>query len=555
VTDSIERLSLPDQKLDASYFGKVLAFSQKSVIAAPCGYGKTLGVAAFMAEQWQEGILYVAERKEQLDTMKRLLVEEHGINPNRIGLYYSGSDDIGSLEQDGDRKPIALVTHARMLSYSPDAYVLFGSTGTPLSRQLLICDEAVVPLQILRIPRLFVQSFLTEMGLSWQDVGRVAVEEIATRISMIQPLLTAHAKVKFAQVGIRYLPWTDTLPDFDRKGKKGSDRAEHIRRHAYELLIHQLLCGKFCTQQDAVDVLIPLAPHLSWFAMVPHILVLDATAHITDYLYTDYTILRPGRWNYQDITSAWHLRMGIGNHSRTAISKYQETFLEHVERWLPYLLQEPGFGNPHVVTYKHLSNDQELLPDVIADKLKIPVRHYGSTRGSNAFLDTDSAILLGGFRTPGEFDTLASQLYENYSPYKYALAHWIQELYRTRIRQRNGEQIHLAVLGEENIVDLLEEEIHTLLPSWRTSGPLNLEGYERFLQGQKKQTRLNLLKELKTNKQVHVQTFAKHHTSRSVDKVWRALNTLLTNIPELKPHIRGKQGDEYIFLVEKPAPL
>jgi hypothetical protein len=554
VMDTVETLSEPEQKLDAAYFRRVLAFSQKSVIAAPCGYGKTYGVAEFIAQQWQDGVMYVAERKEQLDNMRALLMTRHGIDPDLIGVYYRGSDDVGRLEQEGDLKHIALVTHARMMSYSPDEYVFFEGRGYQLPRQLLICDESVIPLLVLRVPRLFATALLSEMRLSWQDVGHLSSDEIETRINTIKPLLTAHAKVKFSQVGIRYTSWTDMLPAFDKKGAP-LHRAERIRRHAYYLLIHQLLRGKFCTQHDQVDVLIPMAPHLSWFAMVPHILVLDATAHITDYLYTEYTILRPGRWNYQNIELAWRLQMGIGNQSRTAIRKYQETFLNHLDRMIPDLLQDAGFGNPHVVTYKHLSNDQESLPEVISGKFHIPVHNYGATRGSNEFLDTDSAILLGGFRTPVEFDTLACQLYENYSPYKYALAHWIQELSRTRIRQRNGEQIHLAVLGEENIVDLLEEEIHTLLPSWRTSGPLNLEGYERFLQGQKKQTRLNLLKELKTNKQVHVQTFAKHHTSRSVDKVWRALNTLLTNIPELKPHIRGKQGDEYIFLVEKPAPL
>src|SRR5215470_12863472 len=162
----VETLSLPEQPLDAAYFRRVLASCPKSVVAAPCGYGKTRGVAAFIAEQWQEGILYVAERKEQLDSMKRLLVESHGIDPECIGVYYAGSEDVSSLEQDGDGKPIALVTHARMLSYSPDEYVFFAERGAQLPRQLLICDEAVAPLQLLRVPRLFVQGLLTEMGLA-----------------------------------------------------------------------------------------------------------------------------------------------------------------------------------------------------------------------------------------------------------------------------------------------------------------------------------------------------------------------------------------------------
>src|SRR5215470_18114010 len=106
--------------------------------------------------------------------------------------------------------------------------------------------------------------------------------------------------------------------------------------------------------------------------------------------------------------------------------------------------------------------------------------------------------------------------------------YWIQELYRTRIRNRNGEKIHLAALGEEDMIALLEQEIHQDLVLYRTmSGPWNMDGYERFLQGQKKQTQRELWKELKKHKQVCISTFAKHHTRRSVDKVWRALKALL----------------------------
>ncbi len=555
MTETVETLSLPEQPLDAAYFRRVLACSPKAVVAAPCGYGKTRGVAAFIAEQWQEGILYVAERKAQLDSMKQLLVEHHGIDPDVIGVYHGDSKDVERLEQEGEQKPIALVTHARMMSYSPDEYVFFAEQGAPFPRQLLICDEAVVPLQILRVPRLFVQGLLMDMGLRWQDLRYVSVEEMETRISTIKPLITAHAKVPFAEVGIRYASWMDTLPNLNGRGKKGATRAVRLRRHAYYLLIQQLLRGKFCLQRHDVDVLIPMAPHVSWFAMVPQILVLDATAHLTNYLYNDYMIIRPGRWNYHDIALMQRLYLGIGTQSKTALSKYKAFFLEQVERWLPSVLQHPGFGNPHVVTYKHLVNDHEVLPEILTSMFGIKVHNYGATRGSNQFLDTNSAILLGGFRTPVEFNTLASQLYETYAPDQHAVAHWIQELYRTRIRKRNGEKIHLAILGDTNLIELLEKEIDTLSPLFYTSSPLNIDGYERFLQGRKKQTQRKLLEELRINKQIHVPSFASQYTARYVEKVWRALRTLLKNFPDLQYHIKVKEGDEYIYYVEDPHSL
>jgi superfamily II DNA or RNA helicase len=145
VTDTVETLSLPDQQLDAAFFRSAQTFRPQVVIDAPCGFGKTLGAAACIAEQWHEGILYVAERKAQLDSMQELLVKTHGVNPALIGVYHGDSKDVERLEQDGDHKPIALVTHARMMSYSPEDYVHFESRGCLRLRQLLICDEAVVP--------------------------------------------------------------------------------------------------------------------------------------------------------------------------------------------------------------------------------------------------------------------------------------------------------------------------------------------------------------------------------------------------------------------------
>ena len=36
--ETIETLSAPDQKLDVEYFHRVLTFTDKAVIAAPCGH-------------------------------------------------------------------------------------------------------------------------------------------------------------------------------------------------------------------------------------------------------------------------------------------------------------------------------------------------------------------------------------------------------------------------------------------------------------------------------------------------------------------------------------
>ena len=95
--ETIETLSALDQKLDVEYFHRVLNFTDKAVLAAPCGWGKTLGIAAYIAQRYWDGVLYVAERKAQLDEMQTLLVESHHVPEENIGVYYAGSADLEAL--------------------------------------------------------------------------------------------------------------------------------------------------------------------------------------------------------------------------------------------------------------------------------------------------------------------------------------------------------------------------------------------------------------------------------------------------------------------------
>src|SRR5437763_1597368 len=127
--DTIDTLSAPQQTLDAEYFHRVLHFTDKAVIAAPCGLGKTLGVAAYIATRYWDGVLYVAERKAQLDEMQALLVDDHHVPAENIGVYYGGSADLEALAAGELTKPIALLTHSRIQSHHPGKYTLFHRDG------------------------------------------------------------------------------------------------------------------------------------------------------------------------------------------------------------------------------------------------------------------------------------------------------------------------------------------------------------------------------------------------------------------------------------------
>ena len=149
MTETIETLSAPSQILDVEYFHRVLNFTDKAVIAAPCGWGKTLGIAEYIATRYWDGVLYVAERKAQLDEMQTLLVERHHVPEENIGVYYGGSADLEALAESELTKPIALLTHSRIQSHSPGKYTIFHRDGKLTARQLLVVDEAL-PALVLR---------------------------------------------------------------------------------------------------------------------------------------------------------------------------------------------------------------------------------------------------------------------------------------------------------------------------------------------------------------------------------------------------------------------
>jgi superfamily II DNA or RNA helicase len=125
MTETLETLSVPNQTLDVDYFHRVLSWTDKAVIAAPCGWGKTLGVAEYIAQNYQQGVLYVAQRVQELENMQELLLKKHHVPEEDVGLYYAQSADMQALHKADMTKPIALITHARMQAQPPSQYVTF----------------------------------------------------------------------------------------------------------------------------------------------------------------------------------------------------------------------------------------------------------------------------------------------------------------------------------------------------------------------------------------------------------------------------------------------
>jgi hypothetical protein len=522
----------PDH-LDVHYYERILTAAPKVVVAAPCGAGKTLAAADLIAERWREGVLYVAERVEQLHTMQALL-QQREVPPDVIGLYALGTADQRALRQEQVTKPIALLTHVRMQLDAPQAYVCFPRHGGTATRRLMIVDESITPLLILSVPRLFIQGFLSQLGLTWTDLGTLDPDTIDDKIAGIEALLTRHAHFPLRQVGIRYQEWTNDLP--------AVDRVVEVRRYAYYQMLYQILAGHYLRRAEDIDVLVPMAPHLTWYQCFPQILVLDATALLTDFLYPDYAILTPRTWNYHQITGGYKVYSSLGNLTKTTITSHKETFLQELKVHIVPILE--AFQDPYIVTYKQLEADVQTV-------LQHPVQHYGATRGSNAYRTMASAVLLGAYRPPVSFDQLATLLFgPRYSPVKMAVAHWIQEAYRTRIR--SDEPITLLVMGERSAVRLLEETMQIPFSTSAIGGADNPDIMESILGRMRYKLEKSLLTQLRQDGMVDSTAFARERNIRDTTKVLRAVRGILQRYPYLEGHlvIEGTT----IRLIAKPVP-
>jgi hypothetical protein len=134
------------------------------------------------------------------------------------------------------------------------------------------------------------------MSLQWTDTGHLDPETMDRKLAGIDTLLHRHARFPLSRVGIRYQEWASDLP--------GCGAMHDVYYYAYYQLLYQVLSGLYLTREQDIDVLIPLAPHLTWYRLFAQILVLDATANLTDFLYADYQMVSPCPWHHTAITEA-----------------------------------------------------------------------------------------------------------------------------------------------------------------------------------------------------------------------------------------------------------
>jgi hypothetical protein len=507
--------------LKADYFENALTQSNKVVIADKCGGGKTLAAAEFMATNYKYSFLYVAERNDQLASMVKLLTEKHNVPVEDIIVYNKDTPKKEETRKQLQYYRIVLVTHARLTIDDPTSFCIYANPSSEY-RSHFIIDESVCMASILRFPEFLVDGILGKANLS---LGRQLSEyDVKKALTKIREPLIRLSQAPYKSQGIKYSEVSDF---FDNKIRP------EARLHLYELAFFQILLGNYSKGSPKyLDVLVPLAPHQAWGKLFQNILILDATARYTPFLYDGFDIVgRDFDFSSIDVKAKCFFDFRL---TKTNLKKNLNSFLNQDMKYIETIIDSYG-AKPYIVTFKEFESD-------IQSRLGKPVVHYGMTRGSNNYLDHDSVFLIGSYRLPPYYLKLASFLYPNMDADAIPLAHWIQETFRSRIR--TGESVNVVSMGDEKTVKKFNEIIGNATISLCTASVASdsRETIEKALREETYKTRKAILKALNEKDSVDLRQIAREHTSRNIENARKAYRGLIATKPDVK-HFTLLDGD------------
>lgn len=509
--------ALSSAPLSAQQFDDYAASNDKIVISSICGSGKTLRAIEFMSKHWRNGILYVSERKEQLAKVKEALIML-GVPEQEIQVYHCDVENKTEVRKKLNDAYVVLVTHYRLLIDSPTAFVAYGSPIAP--RHYLIIDEALPPITVLTMPRMFAQGLLTSAGVTL-DYNDADPDNAHAIISKINTELDLHSVCKFSRMGITY-----SHP----MGMKDTEYTVAARKYILKMALIQILLQR-CQIDDAkIDIVVPLAPHLYWARFFKQVIALDATAEFSRFLYQDFNIVSPSSPDYSLISNLYVHKTDF-DLSKTKLMKNLHAFLDENVPYIKAWMQE-GFTNPYVVTFKGIEES-------IQDRLELEVTHYGANRGSNEFSNRDSAVLLGAYNLPVKYARLAQRIYPDFDSTSLAVGHWIQEIFRTRIR--SGNPINLFYMGDTKATNYFEN----LLGRRGQPTVIQRDGreyLEEALRSENRKMRREILSRIKNNDSIDLNDVARTHGNRDINKARHAYSGLLKSKPYLTSLLE-RQGD------------
>lgn len=500
--------------LRASSITHLLGQHPKLAIATPCGSGKTYATAEFISIHWRQGVVYVAKTVAELQRMRALLIDL-AVPAWAIQTFAESGTGV-SYRSQLNTHPVVLVTHQRLLIDSPTAFVHF---GMPLlqPRCYLFIDEALPPLLIMQIPNMAVRGYLATVGVDLKAV--LSPQDAWAKVLALSAHVDRDARAPLRALGIRYIGLlTEELAYFNHQ------TVIEMRKYALQLALYQLLIGNRHIDDAHTHVLVPLAPHQAWIKLFPHVIVTDATAGFTRFLYEGYH-LHEQPFNFGDIDYLLH-HLSEFDLSKTNTQRYRESFFEVDVRAINSILRDRdyGFRDPYLITWKAFKDDMR-------SKLGLPVEHYGSNVGSNEFMDRDSVVLIGAHRLPVKFVKVARLIYPAFDEVQIALAVWIQELYRSRIRR--GQPVCVYLVGDRCCVEAFKRVLQR--PFWpsalathgRTAIDIDLTQLKGRLQRE-------IVSRLKTRGECDKKAIAAL-CKYDYAKVDRAINGLLIRHPTLEP--------------------
>lgn len=326
---------------------------------------------------------------------------------------------------------------------------------------------------------------------------------------------------------------------------------DEYRYYGSSLAASQILAGKYrlpLVKGKTPILLTSISPQVAWYSAFEKVICLDATAFLTESLYSDFHIdERP--FNFNNINDViWVLTSHRS--TRTSLAKYRESFFKYE---VPYIRDDilPILGNnPYTISFNDFQSDLKVT-------MNTEVNHYGANTGSNKFMTCDSFMAIGSYRMNLDYIKLAKQVYPTFNHIDYSVADLLQEISRTRFR--SDQPINIGLVGD-NEVTLRLLEVIDKLPTCTTATQANEKfiGIVDDLLNKKKRKLQATLIGLITNcegRELDLREIATKYCGRHIDKVYRAINAIKETNQALGSQLVIDTKQETLKLVTLTGPV
>ena len=500
-------VNIKPEPLSVEILEEAFSTTNRLLVMERCGGGKTWRAVEFMARNYKYGITYVAERNEQLEKVFALLTQHYGISEDLIQIYNQHTDSKKEIRKSLNNVPIILITHTRMTIDHPTAFCHY-SYPTLRRRGYLIIDEFSSMASVISIQEYMVKGILSEEGIKFgvvleESTALLALSKIRNTIVKIANTMNTNKSIRYSAV----------------ESISHNIMSLEAWQYVLELTFYQIFIGNYRSHDKVLDVMIPLALQQAWGHMFDKVMVLDATAGLTPYLYPDFHMIG-NDFDFSLIKRCTYYNVTDFDFSKTKLRENLHTFLDNDLPNLKERIESYG-AKPYIVTYKEFA-------DEIRDRLSMPVVHYGLTKGSNEYRECDCAVLIGAYRLPPDYLNLARIIYPGIDENSIPVANWIQEIYRTRIRE--GKNINVIYLGDRKSSNHLRSVLGIPVePAGISMSPRN--HIEARLRKESKKGRKLILKELGEEGICDLEIVAKKHMGRDMKKARSAYKGLVNDDP------------------------